>query len=165
MLILSQRMQLNDKHTIKMNTLASCHAAHRWAWDVHSYYELLLIIWCYCRRDRSKDTRTHCCVGPQPRDMAFVSWWTGCRRCRTGGSPGQTCGPPLVRAQGSDTYDWTISPAWPDRSDPGAHQSEIKTKLSFSENPWSKGLNAKWCTDAICFSRAVYIWHLVEKYM
>lgn len=49
-------MQLNDKYTIKMNTLASCHAAHRRA-AVHSYYESLSIIRCYCMRDQCKDTR------------------------------------------------------------------------------------------------------------
>lgn len=65
---------------------------------------------------------TYCHVGHWPMDTASVSWWTGCRRCRTKGSPGQTCVPPRAQPQAPGTSDWTISPAWPGRSDPGAHQ-------------------------------------------
>lgn len=132
-------MQLKDKYTLQMYWLESCHAAHIRA-AVYSYYGFQSIDATACETGAKSCMRTHCCVGHQPRDMAFVSWWTGCRRCRTGGSPGQTCGPPPARAQAPDTSDWTISPDWPGRSDPGAHQPEFKTKLSIYDNPQSMSL-------------------------
>lgn len=87
-----------------------------------------LPIW-HQRRVERFGAITHCCVCHWPRGRVSVSWWTGCRRCRTGGSPSQTCGPPPAGPRAPCTSEWTISPAWPGRSDPGAHPPLI-TKLT-----------------------------------
>lgn len=77
---------------------------------------------------------THCCVARWSRDMASVSWWIGCQRCPTEGSPGQTCGPPRGQPQVPGMSDRAICPAWLDRSDPAKHQQGIRT-LTGSDMP------------------------------